>query len=91
MKILQLEFGAPTGLNQGIPSSGDGIGVMPVLVGAKPTKRKRNKKNNTEMREEKEIIEETETQINKKICNIKLPKLEKSFIEYVRERKNEYR
>ena len=46
MKILQLEFGAPTGLNQGIPSSGDGIGVMPVLVGAKPAKRKRNYRRN---------------------------------------------
>lgn len=73
--------GAPTGLNQGIPTSGDAIGVMPVLVGDKPQKRK--------IRKNKEKLINTEIPIIKdSVCVIKLPKLEKTFIEYIKE-KNE--
>ncbi len=71
--------GAPTGLNQGIPTSGDGIGVMPVLVGNKPQKRKKFK--------EKPINNEIPI-VKDSIQIIKLPKLEKTFIEYIKE-KNE--
>lgn len=69
------------GLNQGIPTSGDGIGVMPVLVGDKPQKRKRRKIKEEPITNEIPIIKDS-------IHVIKLPKLEKTFMDYVKE-KNE--
>lgn len=71
--------GAPTGLNQGIPTSGDAIGVMPVLVGSTPIKHKKRK-----IITNKRVLN-NHSIINDNYVDITFPKI-KSFIDFIKDK-----
>jgi hypothetical protein len=92
---FSIDVGAPAGLNQGIPSSGDAIGVMPIampmskptirpnhiplMVNTKPFKKKKRKLLTT--------IHQTKTPVmqEKQEITISFPKMT-SFSEYIKDK-----
>lgn len=99
-KIKKEDFsigvGAPTGLNQGIPSSGDAIGVMPMamsiskptirpnhrpsMVSTKPLKKKKRKLLTTTIHQTKTPVMQEKQEIT-----ISFPKMT-SFSEYIKDK-----